>query len=160
MAKPYATPQRLFDKLNREFFFKLDVCATADNAKCGRYFSPEEDGLSQSWAIEGGYNASVWMNPPYGKGIVAWLEKAHKTAGSGVRVVALVPGSTNPPWWHDWVMKSKEIRFIRKKVSFDGPIDGVPFWGSCIVVFGPGISFDPPVISSYDQTENEAVANG
>lgn len=45
----WATPQDLFDELNEEFHFNLDVCATAENAKCAHYFTKIEDGLLQSW---------------------------------------------------------------------------------------------------------------
>ncbi len=38
--KNWATPQALFDKLNEEFHFELDVCATSENAKCKKYYSP------------------------------------------------------------------------------------------------------------------------
>jgi phage N-6-adenine-methyltransferase len=57
----WATPQDFFDKLNAEFNFELDVCATEDNAKCSKYYSPEEDGLQQEW------KGMCWMNPPYGR---------------------------------------------------------------------------------------------
>lgn len=33
----WATPQDFFDKLDREFGFTLDVCATDENAKCADY---------------------------------------------------------------------------------------------------------------------------
>ncbi len=46
----WATPQGFFDKLNEEFHFELDVCATSENAKCKKYYSPEEDGLKQDTA--------------------------------------------------------------------------------------------------------------
>ena len=39
----WATPQSLFDELNAEFTFSLDVCALPENAKCDRYFTPETD---------------------------------------------------------------------------------------------------------------------
>ena len=45
----WETPQDLFDKLDAEFHFELDVCALPDNAKCKRYYTPEQDGLSQKW---------------------------------------------------------------------------------------------------------------
>ena len=45
----WATPQALFDELNNEFNFNLDVCATEENHKCETYFTKEEDGLSQNW---------------------------------------------------------------------------------------------------------------
>lgn len=45
----WATPQDFFDKLDEEFHFDLDVCATPENAKCGKYFTKDDDGLSQQW---------------------------------------------------------------------------------------------------------------
>ena len=45
----WETPQALFDELDREFGFTLDVCATKENAKCEKYFTKEQDGLSQNW---------------------------------------------------------------------------------------------------------------
>lgn len=45
----WATPQALFDELNEEFNFNLDVCATSENHKCETYFTKEIDGLSQNW---------------------------------------------------------------------------------------------------------------
>lgn len=40
----WETPQGFFDRLNEEFHFDLDPCALPDNAKCEKYFTPEEDG--------------------------------------------------------------------------------------------------------------------
>lgn len=45
----WETPQGLFDELDAEFHFDLDVCASPENAKCKRYYTPEMDGLSQKW---------------------------------------------------------------------------------------------------------------
>lgn len=45
----WATPQHLFDDLNAEFNFTLDPCALPDNAKCAKYYTPEDDGLAQDW---------------------------------------------------------------------------------------------------------------
>lgn len=162
MKPLWSTPQALFDKLHREFQFTLDVCALPCNAKCEKFFSPDDDGLSATWGtIHGTYDESVWMNPPYGSPIGIWLEKAYRASGSGVRVVALIPNHTNAPWWHDYVMHAREIRFIKHKVSFeddDGNAEGVPFWGSVIVVFGPGVSHDPPRVSSYLQPKHEGLS--
>ena len=67
----WATPQDFYDKLDKEFQFNLDPCSTKENAKCDKFFTIEDDGLSQSWV---GYN--VFMNPPYGREIKFWIEKA------------------------------------------------------------------------------------
>lgn len=45
----WATPQNLFDELNREFNFTLDPCAIPENAKCSKSFTPKENGLKQCW---------------------------------------------------------------------------------------------------------------
>ena len=52
----WGTPQQFFDELNKEFGFDLDPCALPSNAKCDRFFTPEEDGLAQNW---GGGGKSV-----------------------------------------------------------------------------------------------------
>ncbi len=167
MNHEWGTPQRLFDKLNDEFHFTVDVCATPENSKCEKFYTRREtciacggtgviqrgnnelgecfmcDGLLRSWEHE-----TVWMNPPYGKEIVEWMEKA---AMADATVVCLIPTRTNAPWWHDYVMRADEIRFIRKKVSFEGVKDGVAFTGHAIVVFRPIKNESMPFVSSYDQ---------
>lgn len=152
----WETPQSLFDKLDEEFHFVLDAAALPSNAKCRRYITPESDALfpGYPWRSEG-LSTSVWLNPPYGCGIDRWVRKAYQTGRSGVCVVCLLPARTNAPWWHDYCMKAEEIRFVRKKVSFGGPVQGVPFWGPAIVVFGPGLIFGPPLVTSYEQPGKE-----
>lgn len=73
----WATPQKLFDELNAEFHFTLDPCATKENAKCEKFYTKEDDGLSMSWEGE-----RVFMNPPYGREIGKWVKKASETGGS------------------------------------------------------------------------------
>lgn len=45
----WATPIDFFEALDHEFHFDIDVCATADNHKCEKYFTYEDDGLKQNW---------------------------------------------------------------------------------------------------------------
>ena len=45
----WETPQDFFDKLNEEFCFQTDVCALPENAKCPKFYTPEDDGLSKNW---------------------------------------------------------------------------------------------------------------
>ena len=75
----WATPQELFDKLNDEFNFTIDVCASKENAKVNRFFTKEQDGLKQDWTGE-----TVWCNPPYGKQIKRWIYKAYEHFVGGV----------------------------------------------------------------------------
>ena len=50
----WCTPQPFFDLLNDEFHFVLDAAASDANAKCPVYYTPETDGLKQSWNLRGG----------------------------------------------------------------------------------------------------------
>lgn len=123
----WATPQYLFDELNEEFRFDVDVCANEENHKCPVYFNKEQDGLSFDW---GGYK-SVWCNPPYGRQIRKWVKKAYE---SGTQVVMLLPARTDTTWFHEWIYGKAEIRFIRGRVKFgNGKVDA-PF-PSMVVIF-------------------------
>jgi len=125
----WETPQDLFDRLNAEHGFTLDVCALPENAKCDRYFTPSDNGLEKDWS------GVCWMNPPYGRGIKHWIEKAYKSviSGEAEKVVCLVPARTDTAWWHDYCIKGK-IEFIRGRLKFGGHKNSAPF-PSAIVVF-------------------------
>jgi phage N-6-adenine-methyltransferase len=123
----WETPQELFEKLDREFHFTLDVCAVPENAKCTHYFSPTDDGLSKEWT------GVCWMNPPYGREIGKWMQKALHESEHGVTVVCLVPARTDTEWWHKYAMQG-EIRFLRGRLRFQGANSTAPF-PSAIVIF-------------------------
>ena len=90
----WPTPDSLFEKLDREFRFTLDVCALPENAKCSRFFTPDDDGLLQPW------QGVVWCNPPYGNRINDWCEKAFRESHNGATVVILLPARTDTRWFH------------------------------------------------------------
>ena len=126
----WETPQDLFDLLNKEFGFQLDVCASAGNAKCLLYYDRETDGLAQDW------RGRCWMNPPYGREIGKWVAKARHTAeDTGATVVCLLPARTDTAWWWDHVVHG-EVRFLRGRLRFVGAEGSAPF-PSAVVIFGP-----------------------
>ena len=129
----WATPQELFDELDAEFHFTLDPCASDWNAKCKRYFTEKDDGLKKNWG-----NKVVFMNPPYGKVLNNWIEKAYKASLDGATVVCLVPSATDTAWWHDYAIKG-EIRYLRGRPRFQTE-EGTwqqTFSPSVIVIFSP-----------------------
>ena len=126
----WSTPPDLFARLDAEFGFTLDVCAVPENAKCLRYFTPEIDGLRQTW------EGIVWMNPPYGRTIGKWVRKAYLSAREGAVVVCLLPARTDTRWWHDYVTHAHEHWFIKGRLKFGGARSGAPF-PSAVVVFRP-----------------------
>jgi phage N-6-adenine-methyltransferase len=126
----WSTPPELFAALDAEFGFTLDVCAIPENAKCRRFFTREMDGLNQQWV------GVCWMNPPCGRQIGKWVQKAYISARRGAMVVCLLPARTDTGWWHEFVTKASEIRFIRGRLRFGGSQNSAPF-PSTLVVFRP-----------------------
>lgn len=129
VREDWETPPEFFAKLNWEFRFTLDVCARADNAKCARFFSPADDGLSQDWGSD-----VCWMNPPYGAEIPKWMAKAYDASRKGATVVCLVPARTDTRWWHDYAELADIRRFVKGRIRFVGAPYNAPF-PNAIVVF-------------------------
>jgi phage N-6-adenine-methyltransferase len=128
----WSTPQDLFDRLNANFGFTLDVCALPENAKCERFFSPEDDGLAQEWT------GVCWMNPPYGREIGKWLRKANEAVSQGATVVALIPARTDTRWWHDYV-RHHEIEFLAGRLRFGTSKNSAPFPSAVVVMKPPAV---------------------
>lgn len=124
----WATPQAFYDELNREFGFTLDPCATPQNAKCAKFYTKEQDGLAQSWQGE-----RVFCNPPYGRDLRKWVEKAHREA-MGALIVMLISACTDTAYFHDYIYGKHEIRFIRGRLHFNESKAGAPF-PSMVVIF-------------------------
>lgn len=135
----WATPQALFDELDAEFGFTLDVCATRASAKCDLWFEKEQDALTCDWS------GVCWMNPPYGRGIARWVRKARASAVAGSTVVCLLPARTDTAWWHEHIWDADsheprprvEVRFIPGRIRFNDDPDPrarAPF-PSAIVIF-------------------------
>lgn len=128
----WETPQDLFDKLNAEFHFSLDVCATPENAKCARFYTSVQDGLKQPW------KGTIWCNPPYGRHIGLWVHKGLHASVNGNLVVMLLPARTDTRWFHEYIYRRNnvEIRFLRGRLHFNREKNAAPF-PSMIVVFRP-----------------------
>jgi phage N-6-adenine-methyltransferase len=124
----WPTPEDFFEKMNSQYGpFDVDVCASAENAKCKKFFTREDDGLSHEWS------GRCWMNPPYGRSIGKWMKKAFESSREGAVVCCLAPARTDTKWWHDYAMNG-EITFIRGRLKFGGHKNPAPF-PSAVVVF-------------------------
>ena len=154
-TEEWETPLYVFLSLNKEFNFQIDVCATSENAKCKVFFDKSVDGLKREWSP-----FKCWMNPPYGKNISSWMKKAFEESQRGALVVCLIPSRTDTKWWHQWVMKSAEIRFVSGRISFGNSKQSAPF-PSCIVIYYPELEnpykLSVPVIKSVDFAKSKKV---
>lgn len=131
----WSTPQIFFDNLNKEFGFTLDVCASLENKKCNKFFSYKENGLIQDW------EGICWMNPPYGREIKLWIEKAYKESlKKDIIIVGLLPARTDTSWFHKYIYHKAEIRFIKGRLKFGNSKNSAPF--PSMVVIWKNIKFE------------------
>jgi phage N-6-adenine-methyltransferase len=140
-AQDWSTPWELYHRLDREYGFELDVCATSENTKCVNYYTPQLDGLEQSWR-----GKRCWCNPPY-RDTRKWLEKAFREKENGAHTVMLLPANTDTLWFHD-VASRGEVHLFRGRVKFIPPGGLVsksnsPGFPSMLVIIGPEGTYTP-----------------
>lgn len=112
----WSTPKDVYDALHREFNFDFDPCPLHGAG-----------GLDLVWGMRN------FCNPPYSD-IKNWVAKGYQEFLYGKLVVFLIPSRTDTRWWHEYVMKAKEIRFIKGRLKFGGAKWNAPF-PSCVVIF-------------------------
>jgi phage N-6-adenine-methyltransferase len=148
------TDQAFFDSLSDRFGgFTLDVAASVHNAKCGQFFTIEDDGLKQTW------DGRVWCNPPYSdcgawvrKAWVEWDWSSKPRPAIDLRpdvIVMLLPANrVEQAWWQDLVEPYRDrpgsplrVEFLRGRMRFDRPGwtkpakgDRPPF-GCCLLIW-------------------------
>ena len=144
-SNDWATPQDFYNQLHAEFEFTLDPCASQSSAKCSSFYTADDDGLSKSWEGQ-----TVFMNPPYGRKIGNWIQKAYEEGEKGnTRVVALIPARTDTKYWHNYCMKATEIRFVKGRLKFgQGDTKNSAPFPSAVVVFSGS---PPPKISGMER---------
>jgi site-specific DNA-methyltransferase (adenine-specific) len=142
----WATPQALFNKLNEFYKFTLDPCASADNAKCAKFYTEQDDGLSKDWSGE-----TVFVNPPYSN-VAGWVEKCYREyVDNGVTSVLLIPSRTDTKYFHKHCMKADLIQFVKGRVKFENGSskpNSAPF-PSMIVVFDRSLNNSQPEITGF-----------
>ena len=140
----WGTPKDLFKRLNDKYCFDLDPAASHINHLTSEYCTVEgrflqryaadhrgirisdEDGLTTSWQ-----GRHVFLNPPYGRGIGAWVQKAAEESQGSALVVALLPVRTGTRWWREWVVPYADIEYLPGRLRFEGSDNSAPF-DSCI----------------------------
>jgi phage N-6-adenine-methyltransferase len=137
-----------FAPLHERFRFTIDAAAAEHNARLERYWTIDDDALTQSWAGE-----RVWCNPPYSD-IEPWVKKAH-SEWSGEwparLIVMLLPANrTEQKWWQRHVEFNRDgrvpdscrVEFLPGRMRFDrpgaviGPKGDRPPFGCCLLIWG------------------------
>ena len=120
----WATPPEVFDRACKMCGMRpvLDVCATAETAKCAAWYGPggeRDSGLAAEW------DRPWWCNPPYSE-VAKWVARAHGQTvmhDLGVPGLMLVFAKTDTAWWHRYVEgRTAVVRpyFWRGRIRFLG----------------------------------------
>lgn len=156
----YGTPVDLYQRLDAAFTFTVDLAAHAGNAKHRRYYDLAKDSLRQSWEGETGF-----LNPPYGRGVDPWLDKArHSAMRERAVIVQLLPARVGTKWWRKyietgdgaagrlrqtlWVPETRVlwlrwdglvtgIQYLSERVQFEGAEDAAKFDAAVVIHASP-----------------------
>lgn len=127
----WTTPRGLFESLDNEFHFTVDLCADSKNHLCDKYYSKENDGMTADISGE-----VVFCNPPYGrKQTAAWIKRC--ATANARTIVMLIPARTDTNAFHDYIYGKAEIRFLRGRLCFSEAKNPAPF-PSMVVIFRRG----------------------
>jgi hypothetical protein len=131
----WPTPEWVVKQAEAEFGpFDLDPATNPDNpVGTPLWYTPVENGLAQQW------KGRVWLNPPYGRTIGQWMDKARAEVASGNAelVVCLVPVRVDARWWQRNVVLAEPkplVRFWPRRLRYVKDWDA-PF-ASATVVYG------------------------
>jgi phage N-6-adenine-methyltransferase len=135
----WSTPKDFFNKLNHEFNFGLDAAALSSSTLVPEnWYGPDHpepfrrDAFGRYWNMDS-EGKPIWLNPPYGRVIGKWLEKANREAKLGGVVVCLVPARTDTNWWHNYCIQH-EVRFIKGRLKFGNQKNSAPFPSAVVVI--------------------------
>lgn len=154
----WATPKETFDALWDEFGpFDLDPCGQKEvhysawrivqrGGRCYDGSTMLLNGLTQPW------NGKVWLNPPYGRQMPHWIEKAvtEIEVGNVELVCALIPARTDTRMWQKYILKQvgpfrgvnycvdaqakiEVVRFLPGRLKFGDTKSPAPFPSAVVV---------------------------
>ena len=151
----WETPADFFEGLNRRYKFQIDLAANSKNAKLDTYYSEKDDALSKDW------NLTSWLNPPYGRAIGNWIQRAHLQSKLHFStIVVLMPARTDTLYFHDYVMKAKKIFFVRGRLTFVGAPSPAPFPSMVVEFSGKDMPYYlSPDIYTMDRKGNVIYGN-
>lgn len=135
----WLTPPELIKSLG---VFDLDPCSPVNRPwpTALHHFHILDNGLLKEWF------GRVWLNPPYGKQLAAWMDRMAMHSNG----VALTFARTDTNTFHDYVFPiADSIFFIRQRLTFFN-VDGTP---------GQSNGGAPSVLIAYGEQNSEALRN-
>jgi len=118
------TPSEYLDAARRTLRgFSLDPFSSKlanKTVKADKILTVEDDALKTEWA----YGPSVWMNPPYSRGLCRLAAERfveQYQAGNFKRGIVLCNNATDTQWWHLLVESSTAVCFTDHRIAFISP---------------------------------------
>lgn len=116
----------------------LDPCSNSKTdpiVPAAAHYTAEDDGLTLPW------RGTVYMNPPYGRGIGLWIDKfcAAYSLGQVSAAIALVPARTDTRWWQRLNGPRPLVCFVAGRLAFLGNRQSAPF-PSAVVYLGSDLA--------------------
>lgn len=115
----WKTPLGVYDELNKEFHFDFDPCPP----------HPFVDGLKIEWGQRN------FVNPPYGRAISKWIDKAIVEHRKGKLIVLLIASRTDTKWFHRLLEEGAEFRVFKGRLRFDGMDNSAPFPSALAILY-------------------------
>jgi len=156
----WQTPKELFDAINKEFDFDVDIFASEDNKLAPCFFNEEYSALTYEWNEAIGFDEwhridNAFANPPYSQTHICLTRAAQQAKKHNITVVALVNANTDTKWFSDAVKSANEVRLLTGRIGFVKPdgkkASGNPK-GQCLIIWR-GNCKTPCQISMVDRNE-------
>ncbi len=115
----WETPKWLYEELDKEFSFVIDLCASKTNKKARNYC---KDYLTED--LKSYYTYSAFMNPPYSNPF-PFIKKAYQDSKFCKIVLLIKCDTSTKSWGIFWdynTSKPKpgcEVRFLPKRLKFE-----------------------------------------
>ena len=127
----------------------IDLDPWADGGRtvpAAQHFTASADGLGQSW------HGRVYINPPYGRPIAAWIAKllAEAACGHVTAAIALVPARTDTAWFRR--LDAWPVASWHGRLRFGAAPHAVPFPSAVVGIRVPVARFGEvfgPVATVY-----------
>jgi hypothetical protein len=134
----WATPQPFRVQIHNLFGpITLDAAASQTSTLVrSNWFGPAQrfpdrrDALTLHWNEprwhRRGEPELVYLNPPYGRALPLWVDKAFACSDAGVPVLLLVPARTDTKWGQRLLTDAADVIFLPGRLSFDN-VGRAPF---------------------------------
>jgi len=121
----WATPANVVRAVHVAFGGRpeLDPCSNRESIVRARHnIRPPRDGLEVDWSDY----ATVYVNPPFGRGLAKWVGKCLETQRR-TQIILLLPAAVDTEVWHESVWKwAPRVCFFKGRLRFLGAKASAP----------------------------------